>query len=67
MVENNGKRLVFIVKDQGPGFDFNTLPDPTAPENLEKMSGRGIFIIKQLSDMVIFSDDGRTMEIHFKL
>lgn len=59
--------LVFRVKDQGEGFDFNNLPDPTSPENLEKISGRGVFLMKQLSDWVIFSDEGATVELQFRL
>ena len=37
------KKLVFTITDQGKGFDFSHLPDPTAPENIEKPQGRGIF------------------------
>lgn len=63
--ENN--HLVFIIQDSGTGFDYNNLPDPTAPENLEKPTGRGVFLMKHLSDLVIFSDNGNQVEIHFKL
>ena len=59
--------ITFIIKDEGPGFDYNGLPDPTAPENLEKPTGRGVFLMKHLSDMVIFSDKGRTVELQFKV
>ena len=59
--------LIFYIKDEGGGFDFNNLPDPTAPENLEKPSGRGVFLMKNLSDLVVFSDNGCVVEIHFKL
>ena len=55
------------IKDEGEGFDFNNLPDPTAPENLEKPTGRGVFLMKNLSDLVVFSDNGSVVEIHFKL
>src|ERR1700749_4138507 len=55
----------FIVEDQGPGFDPNKLPDPTDPENLEKIGGRGIFLMEQLSDKVNFSNGGRTIEMVF--
>jgi serine/threonine-protein kinase RsbW len=55
----------FIVEDEGPGFDPAKLPDPTAPENLEKLGGRGIFLMQQLSDEVTFSKDGRTSEMVF--
>jgi serine/threonine-protein kinase RsbW len=55
------------IKDEGKGFDFNHVPDPTAPENIEKEGGRGIFLMKHLSDMVIFSNDGSHVEIQFRL
>lgn len=59
--------IIFIIKDEGKGFDYNNLPDPTAPENLEKPTGRGVFLMTNLSDMVIFSDNGSQVEIQFKL
>lgn len=55
----------FIVEDEGPGFDPTKLPDPTAPENIEKIGGRGIFLMEQLSDKVNFSNEGRTTEMIF--
>ena len=55
----------FIVEDEGPGFDPAKLPDPTAPENLEKLGGRGIFLMEQLSDEVNFSKEGRVSEMVF--
>jgi serine/threonine-protein kinase RsbW len=57
--------LRFRVEDQGPGFDFHNLPDPTAPENIDKPSGRGIFLMKHLSDEVSFSDFGKVVELSF--
>lgn len=65
VVEN--KRLIFNIADEGEGFDFNSLPDPTAPENLESLSGRGIFIIKRLADQCIFNSKGNELELHFKI
>lgn len=62
-----GKRLIFTVSDEGEGFDFNNLPDPTAPENLENLNGRGVFIIKKLADQCIFNTRGNEVELHFKL
>lgn len=64
--EVEGDNLMFSVQDQGPGFDYYNLPDPTAPENLEKPTGRGIFLMKHLADQVIFSDNGKTVEMYFK-
>ena len=59
--------LTFTVSDQGEGFDFSDLPDPTLPENLEKPQGRGIFLMNNLADSVVFEDPGNTVEISFKL
>lgn len=61
--ENNA--LTFTVQDEGPGFDPNSLPDPTAPENIDKVGGRGIFLMKHLCDEVKFSDNGRVVELTF--
>ena len=66
-LDERGKTLSFIIKDQGPGFDYNNLPDPTAPENLERTSGRGVFLMLQLAVMVVFSDKGATVEMQFRL
>lgn len=57
--------IKFTIKDEGHGFDYQNLPDPTSPENLEKPGGRGIFLMKHLSDEVDFKDDGRTVELSF--
>jgi serine/threonine-protein kinase RsbW len=62
-----GKRLQFTVADEGEGFDYNRLPDPTAPENLENLTGRGVFIIKHLADQCIFNLKGNEVELHFKV
>ena len=52
--ENNGASLIFCVADQGKGLDPDALPDPLAPENLMRGSGRGIFLIRSLMDEVHF-------------
>ena len=61
----NENLLKFVVKDEGIGFDHNNLPDPTAPENIEKPGGRGIFLMKHLSDEVEFTENGKTVELSF--
>lgn len=61
------KRLIFTISDEGEGFDFNKLPDPTAPENLENITRRGVFIIKKLADQCIFNSKGNELELHFKI
>ncbi len=63
----SGKRVQFTVADEGEGFDYNKLPDPTAPENLENLTGRGVFIIKHLADQCIFNLKGNEIELHFKV
>jgi serine/threonine-protein kinase RsbW len=57
--------IKFRIEDDGVGFDYHNLPDPTAPENLEKPSGRGIFLMKHLADEVEFFDNGRVVELSF--
>lgn len=60
------KRLVFTVADEGDGFDFTNIPDPTDLENLEKLTGRGVYIMKKLADQCIFNTKGNEVELHFK-
>jgi serine/threonine-protein kinase RsbW len=53
-LENTGSALVITIADQGKGLDPETLPDPLAPENLLRGTGRGIFLIRSLMDEVHF-------------
>lgn len=57
--------IQFIIKDEGTGFDYENLPDPTAPENIEKIGGRGIFLMKHLSDQVEFKNRGQEVQLSF--
>ena len=57
----------FIVKDEGPGFNFSSLPDPTNPENIEKENGRGVFLMRNLADNVSFEDNGSKVVLDFKI
>jgi serine/threonine-protein kinase RsbW len=57
--------LRFVIEDEGPGFDINELKDPTEPENIEKPGGRGIFLIKHLTDEVKFEEEGRKTILSF--
>jgi serine/threonine-protein kinase RsbW len=52
--ENTGAALVITIADQGKGLDPATLPDPLAPENLLRGTGRGIFLIRAFMDEVHF-------------
>lgn len=53
-LENTGTKLVITVADQGKGLDPDSLPDPLAPENLLRGTGRGIFLIRSFMDEVHF-------------
>jgi len=55
------------IQDEGEGFDFENVPDPTDPMNIMEINGRGVFLIHQLSDGVEYSNNGSTVEIKFKL
>lgn len=59
--------LKVSISDEGHGFDYNQLPDPTAPENLAKPGGRGIFLMKHLCDEVSFNESGSSVELTFYL
>ncbi len=61
------KDLLFTVEDQGEGFDYDDLPDPTDPDNIDKPSGRGVFLMKHLADQVKFHNNGRKVELVFKI
>ena len=50
--ERTGNDLVITIRDQGKGLDLAKIPDPLAPENLLKTSGRGIFLIRSFMDEV---------------
>lgn len=63
---HKGDEYYFTITDEGTGFDYSKIPDPTSPENIEKPDGRGIFLMSHLSDRVTFSNDGRSVELVFK-
>lgn len=59
-------KLIFIIEDEGPGFDYDNLPDPTAPENIEKPNGRGVFLMRNLADDCEFLEDGKIVQLEFQ-
>jgi|SRR6056297_3394552 len=61
------KQLVCKITDQGPGFDYENVPDPTSPENIEKPNGRGVFLMRHLSDEIEFDDNGAVVILKFSL
>ena len=65
-VKTDDTSIHFTISDEGPGFDYDNLPDPTAPENIEKPNGRGVFLMKKLADGCNFEENGRVVELEFK-
>jgi CheY-like chemotaxis protein/anti-sigma regulatory factor (Ser/Thr protein kinase) len=59
----NGDRGRFVIRDEGPGFDVSKLPDPTDPENLLKLSGRGVLLIRMFMDEVAYNDRGNELTL----
>lgn len=59
--------LNFVISDEGMGFDMESVPDPTLPENVENIKGRGIFLITHLSDKIEFEERGSKINISFSL
>jgi CheY-like chemotaxis protein len=60
LTESPGE-VTYVVSDDGPGFDLASIPDQTDPANLERTSGRGLFLIRTFMDDVNHSDGGRTI------
>lgn len=57
-------RFQIRITDEGPGFNPDDVPDPTAPENLERPCGRGLLLIRFYMSSVTFQDEGRTIVMH---
>jgi serine/threonine-protein kinase RsbW len=64
--ESENNLLVFSIEDEGEGFDHGSLPDPTDPDNIDKLSGRGVYLMTQLSDMIRFEENGKKVYLGFK-
>lgn len=64
--ESDEEVLVFSITDEGNGFDPSNLPDPTDPANLDKVSGRGVFLMSNLADSIKFEDNGRKVLLGFR-
>ncbi len=62
LVARWGREAVEIhVTDEGTGFDPDAVPDPTLPENIERVDGRGVFLIRRLMDEVRYNDKGNSL------
>lgn len=55
------------VADEGEGFDYTRIPDPTQPGNLDKVTGRGLYLMRSLSDGLVFENNGATVTLIFNL
>lgn len=65
--ESTDKNIQFSVEDEGKGFDYDALPDPTDPLNIDKPQGRGVFLMKHLADKVEFNNNGQEVLLTFNL
>jgi len=65
--ESTHTGLSFTIKDEGDGFDYKDIPDPTLPENIEKINGRGVFLMQSLADEVSFDNNGASVNLKFHL
>jgi serine/threonine-protein kinase RsbW len=57
------ERFDVCIVDEGPGFNPDDVPDPTAPENLERPCGRGLLLMRHYMNHVEYSDAGRTVQM----
>ena len=62
---NNQFRVT--VNDEGDGFDYTNIPDPTLPDNIDKIAGRGLYLMKTLSNELIFENNGASVTLVFNL
>ena len=65
-IDNPGNDLIISVEDEGPGFKPSEIPDPTKPENIENISGRGVYLMSRLADEIEFNESGNKVTIRFK-
>ena len=55
---------LFVIRDEGPGFDPTNLPNPTDPANLEKITGRGVLLMRSFMDDVTYNSKGNEVTLH---
>ena len=67
IAEKTDAQFRVTVKDEGEGFDYEYIPDPTLPDNINKVTGRGLYLMKTLSDELIFEDGGSSVTLVFNL
>ncbi|MES1260202.1 MAG: ATP-binding protein, partial [Acidobacteriota bacterium] len=62
-VKVTNTQAIYVVRDEGPGFDPTTLPDPTDPTNLDSPCGRGLLLMRTFMDNVIYNDKGNEVTL----
>lgn len=62
----DGNMFDVTVTDQGEGFRYDSLPDPTDPENIENLHGRGVFIMRSLADAIEYNEAGNEVKMSFR-
>jgi len=65
--EANQKGIVFSIEDEGDGFDYDNIPDPTDIQNNPEKNGVGIFLMKTLTDETLFLNKGRKIVLQFNI
>ena len=65
-IEFDNNEIIITVTDEGSGFKPEKIPDPTLPENIEELSGRGVFLMKKLADSIKFNEKGNSVTMSFK-
>lgn len=61
----DGRSVIVIITDEGKGFDPRKVPDPTQPENIEEINGRGVFLMSRLADSIEYNDKGNSVKMTF--
>jgi len=68
VAEKNKNQFRVTISDEGEGFDYSAdILDPTSPENIDKESTRGLFLMKSLSNEMIFENNGASVTLVFDL
>ncbi len=59
-------KLKIVIKDEGKGFMPEEVPDPTIPQNIESLNGRGVYLMSKLADEIKYSKKGNMVTMLFK-
>jgi serine/threonine-protein kinase RsbW len=65
-ISADGNVFEVFVRDEGKGFEYDKLPDPTKPENIENLHGRGVFLMRHLADSIEYNESGNEVRMKFK-